>query len=235
MIGTSYAGSLVLVGLVNPHPALKAAVAINPMVDTWIGDDWFHRGAFRQMMIDFIGDEETSRDFSETVGDGGNRDDYELYLRAGSAGELGHLKGLDQVSFWRNLLQHPAYDAFWQGQALDKILAGRPLKAPTMYIHGLWDQEDIYGSISAYEATPPSRRLFSSLKEPARRRRSQAASCCTPNSLSGFRNSTITRIRESRMCSPGQAGKKRRGQKSSIESFRSSQRASQSEAELQGS
>ncbi len=54
MIGTSYDGFLVLMGLVNPHPALKAAVAINPMVDTWIGDDWFHGGAFRQMMLDFI-------------------------------------------------------------------------------------------------------------------------------------------------------------------------------------
>jgi putative CocE/NonD family hydrolase len=153
MIGSSYDGFLVLMALVNPHPALKAAVAINPMVDTWMGDDWFHHGAFRQMMMDFISDQETSHDSSETAGDNGNGDDYELYLKAGSAGELGRLKGLDRVSFWRNLLQHPAYDAFWQGQALDKILAGQPLKVPTMYIHGLWDQEDIYGAIAAYEAT----------------------------------------------------------------------------------
>ena len=28
--------------LVHPHPALKVAVPMNPMVDGWMGDDWFH-------------------------------------------------------------------------------------------------------------------------------------------------------------------------------------------------
>jgi hypothetical protein len=160
MIGTSYDGFLVLMGLVNPHPALKAAVPINPMVDTWIGDDWFHNGAFRQMMVDFIHDEELSNGSAATGEDiPQQKDDYYVEaLKAGSAGELGHLKGLEQVPFWRNLLQHPAYDAFWQGQALDKILAGQPLKVPTMYVHSLWDQEDIYGAVAAYEATEPKDR-----------------------------------------------------------------------------
>jgi uncharacterized protein len=152
MIGTSYDGFLVLMGLIHPHPGLRAAVAINPMVDTWIGDDWFHRGAFRQMMMDFIYSQELTHDSSASAEDGA-QDVYDLYYKAGSAGELGRTRGLEQVSFWRNLLQHPAYDAFWQGQALDKILAGQPLSVATMYVHGLWDQEDIYGAVAAYEAT----------------------------------------------------------------------------------
>ena len=53
-MGTSYDGFTVLMSLVNPHPALKAAVPFNPMVDTWIGDDWFHNGAFRQTYADYI-------------------------------------------------------------------------------------------------------------------------------------------------------------------------------------
>ena len=64
MIGTSYDGFLVLMGLVNPHPALKAAVPINPMVDTWMGDDWFHNGAFRQTMVDYAYDHLVSRSSS---------------------------------------------------------------------------------------------------------------------------------------------------------------------------
>jgi uncharacterized protein len=152
MIGTSYDGFLVLMGLVNPHPALKAAVAINPMVDTWIGDDWFHSGAFRQMMMDFVHDQELPHGSAGTEENDG-RDEYDFYLKSGAAGELGRLRGLGQVSFWKDLLQHPAYDAFWQGQALDKILAGQPLIVPTMYIHGQWDQEDVYGAIAAYGAT----------------------------------------------------------------------------------
>jgi len=54
IIGTSYNGFLSLMPLVNPHPALKAAVPINPMVDGWIGDDWFHNGAFRQWGLSYI-------------------------------------------------------------------------------------------------------------------------------------------------------------------------------------
>jgi uncharacterized protein len=152
MIGTSYDGFLVLMGLVNPHPALKAAVPINPMVDTWIGDDWFHNGAFRQIMMDYIYDQEASHDSSVSWGND-TYDQYDLFMAAGSAGELGRRVGMEQLGFWRQLLQHPSYDAFWQEQALDKILGGHPLKVPTLYVHGLWDQEDIYGAIAAYRAT----------------------------------------------------------------------------------
>ena len=152
MIGTSYDGFLVLMALVSPHPALKAAVAVNPMVDTWIGDDWFHGGAFRQMMSEFIQTHLTSQDPVEAKE---AHDDYDFFLKAGSAGEAGRLKGLDQVGFWNDVLHHPAYDWFWQGRALDKILANQPLQVPTMYVHGLWDQEDIYGAVAAYLATEP--------------------------------------------------------------------------------
>jgi len=78
-----------------------------------------------------------------------------LFLKAGSAGEIGRRLGMESLSFWRKLLQHPSYDAFWQGQALDKILADQPLKVPTLYVHSLWDQEDIYGAVASYEATEP--------------------------------------------------------------------------------
>src|SRR5262245_26649394 len=54
ILGISYDGFLPLMALVNPHPALKVAVPMNPMVDGWIGDDWFHYGAFRQMNVNRI-------------------------------------------------------------------------------------------------------------------------------------------------------------------------------------
>jgi uncharacterized protein len=152
MIGTSYDGFLVLMGLVNPHPALKAAVPINPMVDTWIGDDWFHNGAFRQIMMDYIYAQEASHDSSVSWGSDAY-DQYDQFMAAGSAGELGRRVGMEQLGFWRQLLRHPVYDAFWQGQALDKILGSQPLNVPTLYVHSLWDQEDIYGAIATYRAT----------------------------------------------------------------------------------
>ena len=61
ILGISYDGFLPLMALVNPHPALKVAVPMNPMVDGWMGDDWFHNGAFRQQNMSYIHDQEATR------------------------------------------------------------------------------------------------------------------------------------------------------------------------------
>jgi uncharacterized protein len=154
ILGISYDGFTPLMALVNPHPALKVSVPMNPMVDGWMGDDWFHNGAFRELNMPYIYEQVASRK-NEIHWWTSNYDDYDMYLQAGSAGELGRRRGLEQVGFWRKLLDHPSYDAFWQQQAMDKILAAQPLKVPTMLVHSLWDQEDIYGAIAVYKAIKP--------------------------------------------------------------------------------
>ncbi len=154
ILGISYDGFLPLMALVNPHPALKVAVPMNPMVDGWMGDDWFHNGAFRQQNMSYIYEQEATR-ASEAKWWTSHFDDYDMFMQAGSAGELGRMRGLEQVGFWRKLLAHPSYDAFWKNQAVDRILAGQPLKVPTMLVHSLWDAEDIYGAIAVYKALEP--------------------------------------------------------------------------------
>jgi len=154
ILGISYDGFLPLMALVNPHPALKVAVPMNPMVDGWMGDDWFHNGAFRLQNMPYIYEQEGTRANTESWWTD-HWDDYDLYMEAGSAGELGKRHGMEQVGFWRKLLEHPAYDAWWQQQAMDKILAAQPLKVPVMLVDGLWDQEDIYGATAVYKAIKP--------------------------------------------------------------------------------
>jgi putative CocE/NonD family hydrolase len=154
IIGISYDGFLPLMALVNPHPALKVSVPMNPMVDGWMGDDWFHHGAFRQQNMPYVYEQQATRDSSAKWASN-TLDDYDLYMRAGSAGELGRQRGLEQVGFWRRIIEHPAYDAFWREQAMDKVLAKQPLKVPVMLVHGLWDQEDIYGATAVYKALKP--------------------------------------------------------------------------------
>jgi uncharacterized protein len=128
-------------------------VPMNPMVDGWLGDDWFHNGAFRQLMASFIYNHQASRTSSLRGWPRTHFDDYTAFLEAGSAGELGRRYGLEQLGFWRKLLGHPAYDDFWQDQAMDRVLAKRPLEVPAvMLVHGLWDQEDIYGALAVYRA-----------------------------------------------------------------------------------
>jgi putative CocE/NonD family hydrolase len=154
ILGISYNGFLPLMALVNPHPALKVAVPMNPMVDGWMGDDWFHNGAFRQQGLPFIYAQQATRK-NELKWWTSHFDDYDMFMEAGSAGNLGKQRGLEQVGFWRKILEHPAYDAYWRDQAVDKILARQPLKVPVMLVHGLWDQEDIYGPIAVYKAIEP--------------------------------------------------------------------------------
>ena len=151
MIGSSYDGFTVVMALLEPHPALKVAAPESPMVDGWMGDDWFHYGAFRQTNFDYFSGQTTKG------GDGdkivrGEYDDYEAFRRAGSAGDFARQHGLDQLPWNEKTMEHPSYDAFWQGQALDRLVAQRPAAVPTMWLQGLWDQEDMWGAIHCYLA-----------------------------------------------------------------------------------
>jgi putative CocE/NonD family hydrolase len=154
MIGTSYDGMMVAMALVHPHPALKAAVPADPVVNTWMGDDDFHGGAFRLIGYDYY--------YSQDSVKGSNGDlwrdtwdDYDTFLKAGNATNFVKSRGLEQLGFVNRLHDHPAYDDFWKAQALEDILAQQPQTVPTLWIAGQWDQEDMYGAVAAYEATKP--------------------------------------------------------------------------------
>ncbi len=154
ILGISYDGFLALTPLIHPHPALKVAVPMNPMVDGWRGDDWFHNGAFRQQNLPYIYEQTATRS-NDAHWLSSNFDDYDMYLNAGSAGELGRQRNMEQIGFWKKVIDHPAYDSFWSGQAMDRVLANEPLKVPTMLVDSLWDQEDIYGAMAVYKALEP--------------------------------------------------------------------------------
>ena len=152
IVGSSYLGFTTLMAEINPHPALKAAVAESPMVDGWRGDDWFHNGAFRVSGFDYALEISTGKGDAGATMPHGNGDDYTNYLAAGSVGAYARKYGVDQVPFVRKLIENPAYSEFWSGQAVDKLLAERKLTVPTMLELGEWDQEDSYGAPAVYAA-----------------------------------------------------------------------------------
>jgi putative CocE/NonD family hydrolase len=154
ILGISYDGFTSLMALVHPHPALKIAVPINPMVDGWMGDDWFHNGAFREDSLVYAHDQEATRG-SSIAWWSDHYDDYDTWLAAGSAGDMAKKHGLDSIGFVQKLFAHPAYDSFWQEQAMDKILAREPLTVPVLLVDSLWDQEDIYGAVHVFRALKP--------------------------------------------------------------------------------
>ncbi|HEY1948807.1 MAG TPA: CocE/NonD family hydrolase [Bryobacteraceae bacterium] len=154
VLGISYDGFLSLMPLVHPHPALKCVVPMNPMVDGWRGDDWFHNGAFRQQNMPYIYEQAATR-ANDAHWLSSNFDDYDTYLNAVSAGALGEQRNMDQIGFWKKVTQHPSYDSFWSEQAVDRVLAHEPFTVPTMLVASLWDQEDIYGAPAVYKVLAP--------------------------------------------------------------------------------
>lgn len=151
ILGISYDGFEPLMAIIHPHPALKAAVPMNPMVDGWMGDDWFHHGAFRQQGLAYIYEQTASRKNTHKWWNN-YADDYQFFLEGVSAGAIAKRYGMEQLGFWNKLVQHPAYDGFWSQQAVDKILGAEPVSVPTMLVASLWDQEDIYGAFAVYKA-----------------------------------------------------------------------------------
>jgi len=151
VIGSSYLGFTTLAAEINPHPALKAAVPQSPMVDGWMGDDWFHNGAFRTSSFDYAVDQSTGKAEGKGLAFG-TGDDYTRYLEAGSMGDYARRLKIDHYPFVQKLIQNPAYTEFWSLQAVDKWLAARPLTVPTMIEVGQWDQEDSYGGPAVYRA-----------------------------------------------------------------------------------
>ena len=151
MIGSSYEGFTTAMALLDPHPAFKAAVPQGPVIDAWMGDDWFHYGAFRNMMLGYVHMQTGQRGVG-VITPSATYDKYEEFLRAGSAGDYIRANGLDKLPWVARTLAHPAYDAYWQGQAIDKLLVARPSKVPTLWTQGLWDQEDMWGANHAWRA-----------------------------------------------------------------------------------
>jgi uncharacterized protein len=151
MLGNSYDGFTTAMALLDPHPALKAAVPVGPLLDAWMGDDWFHYGAFRQMMLGYV-HMQTGQRGEGMIAPSEIYDKYEEFLRAGSVSGYAASNGLDKLPYVERLLEHPAYDAYWQGLAVDKLIVARPSKVPTLWTQGLWDQEDMYGANHVWRA-----------------------------------------------------------------------------------
>ena len=147
ILGVSYPGWLAAVATVDAHPALKASSPQAPMTDTWLGDDFFHNGAFRQSYgYEYVKAMETSREGVDVTFD---RDAYDWYLGAGT---LSKLTELTQGKFptWNAFVAHPSYDDYWQARGAGNYL--RATHVATLIVGGWWDQEDYYGALAAYAA-----------------------------------------------------------------------------------
>ena len=151
VVGVSYPGFLTAEAGIDPHPAVKAISPQAPMTDVWMGDDFFHNGAFRETYgYDYVIGLESSRQNAFGKLD---QDAYDYFLFAGSYTAAARAAGIENLPTSRAFLQHTSYDAFWQARAVERQLT--KLSVPTLFVGGWWDQEDMWGPQAEYAALEP--------------------------------------------------------------------------------
>jgi putative CocE/NonD family hydrolase len=157
-IGTSYPGFLAMAAGIDPHPAVKAISPQAPMIDAWMGDDFFHNGAFRQSYgYDYVlrmesGKEEIVPDYGKDK-DGKPRDGFDFFLERGNFAEDVKQSGSSLLPTWRLFLEHPAYDSVWRSRGVEHSLT--TIAVPTLSVGGYYDQEDMFGPQIEYSTLEP--------------------------------------------------------------------------------
>ncbi len=158
VVGTSYPGFLAMMAGIDPHPAVKAISPQAPMIDVWMGDDFFHNGAFRQTYgYDYVKAMESSKETSEVDygkdKDGKTVDGYEYFLERGSFAEDVKKSGSKMLPTWKLFLDHPAYDEVWSSRSVEHDL--HSVAVPTLSVGGYYDQEDMFGPQIEYATLEP--------------------------------------------------------------------------------
>jgi len=147
ILGVSYDGWLSAVATIDAHPALKASSPQAPMTDTWLGDDFFHNGAFRQSYgYEYVKEMETSKEDTDVSFD---KDAYDWYLEKGALGRITELNA-ERLPTWNAFVAHPNYDDYWRARGSGNYL--KPTHVATLVVGGWWDQEDYYGALATYAA-----------------------------------------------------------------------------------
>jgi putative CocE/NonD family hydrolase len=150
MAGTSYGGWLTVVGMLDPHPALKAAVPAASPADMWLGDDFHHNGAFRLSYgLEYAFMMESSKEMTNRSLLIDHFDAYDWYLKLGPLSNVDEKYLHYKLPTWNDFVNHPDYDAFWKRQGFAPWL--NRVTVPTLNVAGWWDQEDFYGPLKIYE------------------------------------------------------------------------------------
>jgi putative CocE/NonD family hydrolase len=152
--GISYPGFYATMAALSGHPALKAVSPQAPVTDWFQGDDFHHNGAF--MLMDgfgFYSGFGKPRPKPTTVIPTGFRipsqDNYDFYLKTGAIKNFTKIMG-DSIAFWKDLMNHPDYDEWWQARNVRNFVTN--IRPAMLVVGGNFDAEDCFGAWSLYKA-----------------------------------------------------------------------------------
>ena len=151
VIGVSYPGFLAMMAGIDAHPAVKAISPQAPMTDVWMGDDFFHNGAFRETYgFDYVQQLEGQKtDVRVDTKD----DTFDFFLKNGNFAGAAKAAKMSDLPTAKVFLTQPSYTKFWQDMAVEKRLSR--VEVPTLEVGGWWDQEDMWGTQAEYSALKP--------------------------------------------------------------------------------
>jgi putative CocE/NonD family hydrolase len=156
MFGVSYPGFYTAMGMIDSHPALKAASPQAPISDWFMGDDLHHNGAFflsqnfgffyyfAQKAEDPLHEDLKSFNFKTPDG-------YDFFLRMGPLANSDKLLLKGRAPEWNEFLSHPTYDTFWQARNIRPHL--KNIRCAVMTVGGWYDAEDLFGPLETYRWT----------------------------------------------------------------------------------
>lgn len=153
--GISYPGWQTVMGMLAPHPALKASSPQASPSDMYIGDDFHHNGAFRFMYAFswLSGNARPRAGQTQERGapfDYGTPDGYRFFMDVGTPARVDELYFRGEVPDWNTFMEHPNYDSYWKAQGLLKDLGAVPARLPILHVAGWFDAEDFYGPLSIF-------------------------------------------------------------------------------------
>jgi hypothetical protein len=153
MFGISYPGFYTSMGMIDSHPALKAASPQAPISDWFIGDDIHHNGAFfLSQNFDFFyrfaqRREDPLREMVESF-HFQTPDGYDFFLRLGPLANVDARFFKGRVPIWNEFLAHPTYDDYWKARNLRPQL--KNIRCAVMTVGGWFDAEDLFGTLETY-------------------------------------------------------------------------------------
>ena len=154
--GISYPGFFAAAGMIDSHPALKAASPQAPVTDLYMGDDAYHNGAF--MLEANFGFYTFFKPRAELEFppphwpefDYGTNDGYDFYLKMGPLSNAKKLYFEDTNFYWDDQVEHPNYDDYWEARNISAHLQN--VHCAVLTVGGLFDAEDLAGPYKIFNA-----------------------------------------------------------------------------------
>jgi putative CocE/NonD family hydrolase len=151
VLGVSYPGFLAMMAGIDAHPAVKAISPQAPMTNIWLGDDFFHNGAFRETYgFDYVQQLEAQK---TDVAQSSKEDQFDFFLSHTNFAGAAKSAGMTELPTAKVFLASPSYVKFWQDMAVEPHL--KSPEVPTLEVGGYWDQEDMWGTQAEYMALRP--------------------------------------------------------------------------------